>query len=99
MGTTQRALPKQIHQNCIELRLKKTTARQDGEMIKSHFHRIKSSVDREWLESIDETVRADAAAQVEGRNIQTRQRSQNDIGFSIEGLRTLALKQKKLVNT
>ena len=69
-------------------------ARQDGELIKNYFHRIKSSVDRGWPESTDETVHATEAAQNAERTIQTRQRSQKYIDFSIKGLRPLALKQK-----
>ena len=69
-------------------------ARQDGELIKNYFHRIKSSVDRGWPESIGETVHATEAAQNAERTIQTRQRSQKYIDFSIKGLRPLALKQK-----
>ena len=70
------------------------TARQDGQLIKIYFHRIKPSVDRGWPESIDVTVHADKAAQNAERNIQTRQRSQKYIDFSIKKLRPLALKQK-----
>ena len=69
-------------------------ARQDGELIKNYFHRIKSSVDRGWPESIDEAVHATEAAQNAERTIQNRQRSQKYIDFSIKGLRPLALKQK-----
>ena len=69
-------------------------ARQDGELIKNYFHRIKSSVDRGWPESIDVTVHVDEAAQNAEKTIQTRQRSQKYIDFSIKGLRPLALKQK-----
>ena len=65
-----------------------------GELIKNYFHRIKSSVDRGWPGSIDETVHATEAAQNAERTIQTRQRSQKYIDFSIKGLRPLALKQK-----
>ena len=73
-------------------------ARQEGELIKNYFHRIKSSVDRGWPESIDVAVHADEDAQNAKRTIQTRQRSQKYIDFSIKGLRPLAL-NKKLMNT
>ena len=69
-------------------------ARQDGELNKNYSHRIKSSVDRGWPECIDVTVHADEAAQNAERNIQTRQRSQKYIDFSMNRLRPLALKQK-----
>ena len=61
-------------------------ARQDGELIKNYFHRSKSSVDRGWPESIDETVHATEAAQNAERTIQTRQRSQKYIDLSILAL-------------
>ena len=38
-------------------------SRQDGDLIKNYFHRIKSSVDRGWPESIDVTVHVDEDAQ------------------------------------
>ena len=66
-------------------------ARQDGVLIKNYFHRVNSSVDRS---SVDVTVHADEAAQTAERNMRTRQRSQKYIGFSIKGIRLLALRQK-----
>ena len=66
-------------------------ARQDGVLIKNYFHRVNSSVDRS---SVDVTVHADEAAQTAERNMRTRQRSQKYIGFSIKGIRPLALRQK-----
>ena len=68
--------------------------RQEGELIKNYFHRIKTSVDKGWPESIDTTVHADADAQALEKNIQTRQRTQKYIDFSVKGLKPLALKQK-----
>ena len=68
--------------------------RQEGELIKNYFHRIKTSVDKGWLESIDTTVHADADALALEKNIQTRQRTQKYIDFSVKGLKPLALKQK-----
>ena len=68
--------------------------RQEGELIKNYFHRIKTSVDKGWPESIDTTVHADADAQTLEKNIQKRQRTQKYIDFSIKGLKPLALKQK-----
>ena len=40
----------------------KNAARQDGELIKNYFHRIKSTVDRGWPVNIILTVHADEAA-------------------------------------
>ena len=52
----------------------KIANRQDGELIKNYFHRIKSSVDRGWPESIDVTVQADEAAQTVQRKKYTEQK-------------------------
>ena len=63
--------------------------RQEGELIKNYFHRVKHAVDRGWPEDL--TGATDVAQE---KLIQERQREQKYIDFAIRGLRPPQLKRK-----
>ena len=78
----------------IKYRLEKEGAtRQEGELIKNYFHRIKHAVDRGWPENIPARITNPAQITTE-RTIQQRQREQKYIDFAIRGLQPPSLKRK-----
>ena len=68
-------------------------ARQEGELNKNYFHRIKNAVDRGWRENIPARL-TDPGQIATARTVQQRQREQKYIDFAIRGLRPLSLKRK-----
>ena len=67
--------------------------RQEGELMKNYFHRIKHAVDREWPEKIPARL-TDPGQIATERTIQQRQREQKYIDFAIRDLQTPSLKRK-----
>ena len=67
--------------------------RQEGELIKNYFHRIKHAVDRGWPEKIPARL-TDPGQIATERTIQQRQREQKYIDFAIRGLQPPSLKRK-----
>ena len=69
-------------------------SRQEGELIKNYFHRIKHAVDRGWPEDIPTSLAGNTAGIDEEKKIQSRQREQKYIDFAIRGLQPPSLKRK-----
>ena len=67
--------------------------RQEGELIKNYFRRIKHAVDRGWPEKIPARL-ADPGQIATERTIQQRRREQKYIDFAIRGLQPPSLKRK-----
>ena len=66
-------------------------SRQEGELIKNYFHRVKHAVDKGWPEDLTNVANADRAQEAV---IQSRQREQKYIDFAIRGLQPPSLKRK-----
>ena len=69
------------------------TFRQEGELIKSYLHRLKSEVDKGWPEKIPASIVGNDNIW-KAKEIQQRQRSQKYVDFAIRGLRPQGLKRK-----
>ena len=69
-------------------------SRQEGELIKNYFHRIKHAVDRGWPEDIPTSLAGNTAGITGEKKIQSRQREQKYIDFAIRGLQPPSLKRK-----
>ena len=67
--------------------------RQEGELIKNYFHRIKRAVDRGWPEKTPAQL-TEPVQTVTERTVQQRQREQKYIDFAIRSLQPPSLKRK-----
>ena len=66
-------------------------SRQEGELLKNYFRRVKHAVDKGWPEDLTNVANADRAQEAV---IQSRQREQKYIDFAIRGLQPPSLKRK-----
>ena len=66
-------------------------SRQEGELIKNYFHRVKHAVDKGWPEDITNVANANRAQEAV---IQSRQREQKYIVFALRGLQPPSIKRK-----
>ena len=69
----------------------KNASRQEGELKKNYFHRVKHVVDKGWPEDL---TKVDNANRTQEAVIQSRQREQKYIDFAIRGLKLPSLKWK-----